>query len=77
MKGVIISNIQLYIIIVRCEQRDCPPRPSAHHVTERFKKIYFVFLFGLITCRNLHQQNILYSIILIKNILNLRTIGSL
>ena len=33
-----MSNIQLYIIIVRCEQRDSPPRPSAHHVTGRLKK---------------------------------------
>ena len=28
----------LYKIIVRCEQRDGPPRPSAHHVTGRLKK---------------------------------------
>ena len=27
----------LYKIIVRCEQRDGPPRPSAHHVTGRLK----------------------------------------
>ena len=33
-----MSTIQLYIIIVRCEQRDGPPRPSAHHVTGRLKK---------------------------------------
>ena len=33
-----MSNIQLYRIIVRCEQRDGPPRPSAHHVTGRLKK---------------------------------------
>ena len=39
MKGVRMSNIQLYIIIVRCEQRDGPLRPSAHHVTGRLKKI--------------------------------------
>ena len=32
-----MSTIQLYIIIVRCEQRDGPPRPSAHHVTGRLK----------------------------------------
>ena len=32
-----MSNKQLYIIIVRCEQRDGPPRPSAHHVTGRLK----------------------------------------
>ena len=38
MKGVRMSNIQLYIIIVRCEQRDGPPRPSAHHVTGRLIK---------------------------------------
>ena len=33
-----MSNIQLYIIIVRCEQRDGPPRISAHYVTGRLKK---------------------------------------
>ena len=38
MKGVRTSTIQLYKIIVRCEQRDGPPRPSAHHVTGRLKK---------------------------------------
>ena len=38
MKGVRTSNIQLYTIIVRCEQRDGPPRPSALHVTGRLKK---------------------------------------
>ena len=37
MKAVRTSNIQLYKIIVRCEQRDGPPRPSAHHVTGRLK----------------------------------------
>ena len=40
MKGVRMSNTQLsklYKSIVRCEQRDGPPRPSAHHVTGRFK----------------------------------------
>ena len=37
-EGVRTSNIQLYKIIVRCEQRDGPPRPSAHHVTGRLKK---------------------------------------
>ena len=39
MKGVRMSNIQLYKIIVRCEQRDGPPQPSAHHGTGRLKKI--------------------------------------
>ena len=34
-----MSNIQLYKIFARCEQRDGPPRPSAHHVTGRLKKI--------------------------------------
>ena len=38
MKGVRTSTIQPYKIIVRCEQRDGPPRPSAHHVTGRLKK---------------------------------------
>ena len=38
MKGVRTSTIQQYKIIVRCEQRDGPPRPSAHHVTGRLKK---------------------------------------
>ena len=37
MKDVRMSNIQLFKIIVRCEQRDGPPRPSAHHVTARLK----------------------------------------
>ena len=37
MKDVRMSNIQLYKIIVRCEQRDGPPRPSAHHVTSKLK----------------------------------------
>ena len=37
-----MSNIQLYIIIVRCEQRDDPPRPSAHHVTGKLKKRIWV-----------------------------------
>ena len=32
-----MSNKQLYIIIVRCEQRDGPPRPSAHHVMGKLK----------------------------------------
>ena len=43
-KGVRTSNIQLYKIIVRCEQRDGPPRPSAYHVTGRFKKKSFLYL---------------------------------
>ena len=38
MKVVRMSNIQLCKIIVRCEQRDGPPRPSAHHVTGRLKE---------------------------------------
>ena len=33
-----MSNTQLYKIIVSCEQRDGPPRPSEHHVTERLKR---------------------------------------
>ena len=33
-----MSDIQLYKIIVRCERRDGPPRPTAHHVTGRLKK---------------------------------------
>ena len=36
-----MSNTQLfklYKIIVRCEQRSGPPRPSVHHVTENYKK---------------------------------------
>ena len=37
MKGVRTSTIQLYKIIVRFEQRDGPPRPSAHH--GKLKKI--------------------------------------
>ena len=39
MKGMRMSNIQLYMIIVRCEQRrDGPPRPSAHHGLRGDKK---------------------------------------
>ena len=38
MKGVRTSTIQLYKIIVKCEQWDGPPRPSAHHITGRLKK---------------------------------------
>ena len=33
-----MSNILLYKIIVRCEPRDGPPRPSAHHITRRLNK---------------------------------------
>ena len=38
MKDVRMSNTKLYKIIVKCEQREGPPQPSAHHVTGRIKK---------------------------------------
>ena len=37
--------LELYKIIVRCEQRDGPHQPSAHHVTGSSKNIVAKSLF--------------------------------
>ena len=64
MKGVRTSNKQLYEIIVRCEQRDGPPRPSAHHVTGRLiiiKKIKCTNIRGAhLQCQNNHCAKLEY-----------------
>ena len=39
-----MSSIQLYKIIVRCEQRDDPCRPSTHHVMGSLKNNNVVYV---------------------------------